>query len=500
MRRTALGRRLGLRGVRSSLNSPLFCSLPSPSRHDRAGRPPAVIDSFLTVKPANRVPANSNATRSVDGAWGKRLERCRERTRALLEGVDERVLRRAAGPHLGPILWDLAHLAVYEDLWGVGAVLGNQARITSNATAALYDAFEQPRHRRETLSMLELEQAFELQDRVRARTLEGLASASESTDPRLRIGGFVWHLLEQHELQHAETMLQSLARAGVRPGGDWPGGDWPGGDWASGDRDLERRPSVDGGPGPISDKARIGFDTATVAIGRDVGGPFDNEFSAHAVQIPAFELDRYPVTNRRYAEFVAEGGYDARELWTAAGWEWRCRCDVQRPLDWVTDASGALHVERFGTLQPLDAEEPVQHVSAHEADAFARYAGGRLPTEFEWERAAATCRPPDPESHSLARPSLGPRRLPTETGSGPLAMFGHVYEWTASEFTAYPGFIPYPYREYSSVFFDAGYRVLRGCSWAAWPGLARSTYRNWDRPDRRHLFAGLRLAWDVEGR
>jgi gamma-glutamyl hercynylcysteine S-oxide synthase len=241
----------------------------------------------------------------------------------------------------------------------------------------------------------------------------------------------------------------------------------------------------------------------------------DNERPAHEVDLPGFYLDKTPVTNRAYAEFVEDGGYEQKGLWDREGWEWIEEEGICAPKHWYQKGPHSWWTQRFGFDEPLNPKAPVVHVSWYEADAFARWAGKRLPTEAEWEKAASwdpdtgTKRlypwgdaPPTPEKANLDQLAFGPAEVGAypEGGSayGALGMIGDVWEWTGSEFTAYPGFESFPYKEYSEVFFDDGYRVLRGGSWATRHSVARETFRNWDLPQRRQIFAGLRCAHDVE--
>jgi iron(II)-dependent oxidoreductase len=239
----------------------------------------------------------------------------------------------------------------------------------------------------------------------------------------------------------------------------------------------------------------------------------DNEKPAHEVDLSSYLIDTVPVSNAAYRAFVEAGGYDDERLWTASGWRWRCESGKRSPAFWFRDA-GSWMRRRFARVEPLPDEEPVQHVCWFEADAYARWAGRRLPTEAEWEKAASW----DPDTRSKLRfpwgdeaPSddlanLGQRRYhPTASGSypagaspsGALQMVGDVWEWTSTEFTGYPGFRSFPYKEYSEVFFDDGYKVLRGGSWATDPLACRTTFRNWDHPIRRQIFSGFRTARDV---
>jgi iron(II)-dependent oxidoreductase len=238
---------------------------------------------------------------------------------------------------------------------------------------------------------------------------------------------------------------------------------------------------------------------------------YDNELEPHAVELPAFRIDRAPVTNGEFAEFVDDRGYRSPKHWSAAGWEWREREDATAPLYWARGSYGWERV-RFGRREPITPWEPVQHVSYYEAEAFAHWAGKRLPTEVEWERAAGwhenegKFRYPWGQAWMGFEASLDRRRFaPAPAGSyaggvspvGCVQMGGDVWEWTSSTFEPYPGFLPFPYPDVSEVNFGNDVRVLRGGSWATDALVARTSFRRWDSPERRELFAGFRCARDA---
>jgi gamma-glutamyl hercynylcysteine S-oxide synthase len=336
------------------------------------------------------------------------LDTVREQTLALVGHLGDDELSRVLSPIMSPLVWDLAHIAAYEDLWLAHRHGGLE--LSRPDLAETYDAFETPRSVRGEIELLDPEQARAYLRDVRARSAQALAERGVGD-------GTIYELVLRHELQHSETMRQTMALAGLLPAGDRsrahsPEG-WVGqrlGPLASADASADEWIEVPAGP----------FE---MGAGPD-GFAYDNERPRHTVELPAFQIARRPVTNAswmRFGEGVAGGHPDA----------------------------------------------PVCHVSWFEAEAYAEASGARLPSEAEWEKAATR---------------------------GLLSGAGQVWEWTSSRFDGYPGFVAHPYREYSEVFFGGDYRVLRGGSWATSPRVGTVTFRNWDHPIRRQIFAGVRLA------
>ncbi|MGZ6883787.1 MAG: ergothioneine biosynthesis protein EgtB [Nocardioidaceae bacterium] len=421
------------------------------------------------------------------------LERVRQRSFGLTTTVlDEDELLAQHSRLMSPLVWDLAHVGNYEELWLLRAAAGIEAMRPE--LDSIYDAFEHPRAARPQLPMLRPDEAGDYIGLVRRKVLGALKDLRLDAGDPLLDDGFVFGMVLQHEHQHDETML---ATHQLRRG-------------------VPVLPDGDALPAPV---APVTTTEVVVPAGPFTMGTsadpwsYDNERPAHQRHLGAFAIDTTPVTNAAYRAFVEAGGYDDERLWGEAGWRWRCESGKRAPAFWIREGGSWLR-RRFGRVEPLPDAEPVQHVCWHEADAYARWAGRRLPTEAEWEKAAswdpatATKRrfPWGDDGPTPDRANLGQQRFrPVQAGSFPagaspygvLQMLGDVWEWTSSEFTGYPGFTSFPYKEYSEVFFDEGYKVLRGGCWATDPLAVRTTFRNWDHPIRRQIFAGFRTARDV---
>jgi iron(II)-dependent oxidoreductase len=413
------------------------------------------------------------------------LDDARQRTRALVAFLCEEDLERVHSPLMSPLVWDLGHIAAFEDLWLVHRYGGEP--MLREELADVYDAFETPRARRGDLPFLRTAEAHAYLDAVRERALAIVAQRGTGD-------GVLHELVVRHEQQHNETMLQTLNLArleGCEPAG-------------------RVDPSSVGG-------SHTGLELIDVPAGEfDMGAPasgfaYDNERPRRRAELPAYAIGRTPITNATFLHFVEGGGYERRELWSEEAWRWKQQYDITHPMNWTGDG----REWRLGRLEALHPDKPVVHVSWFEADAFARAHDVRLPTEAEWERAATW----DQETSGALRfpwgdadPAPGVHANVDQlafgtapvgafaAGASPcgcLGMVGDVWEWTSSEFGGYPGFSAFPYREYSEVFFGEGYRVLRGGSWATRARVATPTFRNWDHPYRRQIFSGLRIARDA---
>ena len=435
------------------------------------------------------------ATEALRAHFVEQLTEARARTLLLVASVSEADLRTQHNPLMGPILWDLGHIAHFEELWLLRQLEGE---VRFGEMPGLYNPFEHPRRVRGELALPGLAETLALLAEVRRDVLAALQRVEFQDESALLRDGYVYRMVLQHEHQHGETILQALklktgepyrAPRAVLP---------PPGQPVRGTRD-----------------GMVRFPGGEVEIGSDDrGGAYDNERPAHRVHLRPFWIDAAPVSNADYREFMADGGYAKRELWTDAGWAWLHEAGVEAPLFWGHGGDGGWRLREYDRVLPVPADHPVCHVCCHEAEAYARWAGKRLPTEAEWEAACrwdpdageARAWPWGEEPPTVAHANLDQLAFGTapvgayaqnRSPVGCYGMIGDVWEWTATDFHGYPGFRAFPYPEYSEVFFGDEYRVLRGGSWATRPAVARSTFRNWDYPIRRQLFSGFRCARNV---
>jgi gamma-glutamyl hercynylcysteine S-oxide synthase len=420
----------------------------------------------------------------------RELTLARDRTLRLVEFDDVELLRQY-DPLMSPLVWDLAHIGWQEELWLLRGNDGRRPGMLPPAVEGLYDAFVHSRASRVDLPLLPPEDARVYCRTVRSKSLDALDALPHEdgtgVDPT-----FVFGLAVSHENQHDETMLQAL--------------------------NLRTGPAILGRGAPLP-PGRPGVAGTSVPV---PGGPYvlgvtaaqeplslDNERDAHVVDVPSFRIGRVPVTNAEWRDFIADGGYREPRWWSDRGWSHRQEAGLVAPKFWNADGTRT----RFGHVEDIPADEPVQHVTYFEAEAYAAWAGGRLPTEMEWEKACAW----DPSTGRRRRfpwgaseptnalANLGGEALrPASVGAYPAGasaygaeqMLGDVWEWTTSPLRPWPGFTPMLYEQYSQPFFDGDYKILRGGAWSVAPSILRPSFRNWDHPIRRQIFSGVRLAWD----
>ncbi|MDX1885889.1 ergothioneine biosynthesis protein EgtB [Mycolicibacterium sp. 120270] len=428
---------------------------------------------------------------SARESLAQRLTKARARTLRLVE-FDDAELHRQYDPLMSPLVWDLAHIGWQEELWLLRANDARRPGMLSPDVERLYDAFKNPRASRVELPLMPPTDARAYCATVRDKALDDLDSLSDDDTE----AAFNFGLVISHENQHDETMLQAL-------------------NLRSGPSLLDRgSPLPPGRPGVAGTSVLVPGGTFVLGVDA-VTEPesLDNERSAHEVDVPAFRIGRVPVTNGEWRNFIDDGGYREARWWSPRGWSYREKAGLTAPQFW-NDCELAGTRTRFGHIEDIPDDEPVQHITYFEAEAYAAWAGARLPTEIEWEKACAW----DPDAAARRRfpwgateptPALvnlgGGALRPAPVGAYPAGasaygveqMLGDVWEWTSSPLRPWPGFKPMLYDLYSQPFFDGDYKVLRGGSWAVAEDILRPSFRNWDHPIRRQIFSGVRLAWDV---
>jgi iron(II)-dependent oxidoreductase len=402
------------------------------------------------------------------------VDEARSRTLVLAQDLSDEQLM---GPRLkivNPLRWEIAHVAWFQEKWVLRHASGRPP-IRADADA-LWDSGAIPHDTRWDLPLPSRADSLAYMEEVRRRVQE-----------RLRTGPPVPELLYfarycvHHEDMHDEAFTytrQTLGYPAPRLGAD--GAATP--------------------AGPLPGDA--GVPGGVLRLGAEPGEPFvfDNEKWAHEVEVEPFAIARAATTQAEFAAFVDDGGYRRRELWSDEGWSWRTAAGADHPVYWRRDAGGWQRRD-FDRWVGLEPHRPVIHVCWHEAQAYCRWAGRRLPTEAEWEAAAGESRfpwgdaPPTPEHANLDWRAMGcvdVGALPAgDSAVGCRQMIGNVWEWTSSEFAPYPGFVADAYRDYSQPWFRT-HRVLRGGAWTTRSRLIRNTWRNFYTPDRRDVLAGFR--------
>ena len=423
------------------------------------------------------------------------MQDTRNRTLELVHDLNDEQLMGPMLPTVNPLRWEIAHTAYFYEyfilrqLYGFASVLGDRAdQLYDSIAVAHDDRWDLPLlTRAETLSYMQA--VFDrLAERLGDGNNDGMATEQDS---------FIYQFGIFHEDMHGEAFLwgrQTLA--------------YPTPSLAIA-TDVSRERAV----GPHSGWAAVPGGTFALGAARNAPFLFDNEKWGHAVAIEPFEIAKAPVTNQAFQAFVDGGGYNREAFWEAEGWAWRQEAAAAYPVYWLSDGPGKWLLRRFERTLPLPADEPVIHVNWHEAIAYCRWAGQRLPTEAEWEAAALgetaadgtlaaakRCYPWGTAPPNSARANLDGRALgPIDVGAlaagdsafGCRQMLGNVWEWTADTFQPFPGFSADAYKEYSEMLFGHT-KVLRGGAWTTRGRMIHGTHRNFFEPHRRNVFAGFR--------
>ncbi len=416
------------------------------------------------------------------------LRAVRAKTLRLLEQTPERFLKLRVHDFYSPIGWHFGHIGMTEEAWTLCNALG---RPPVNCALSFLFANLPENPKDDRVHLPSREQIIAYLAQTRRASLAALNCADLSSKLPLLADGYAWEFALQHECQHLETIAELLQLICKQEGVS---------------TDFPAQQEFD--PPAATQMMRLAG--GTFRMGSNWRHGYDNEKCEHNVEVSPFSLDRLPVTASQWVQFIDRDGYNREELWSAAGWEWRTREGASCPEYWVRHGNGYAYFSAVG-LRAIQPNEPVSSVSWFEADAYARWIGKRLPTEAEWEFAAAW----DANTKGMRRypwggaaPSPGQANfglnnwhaLPAglrNSGSsslGLLDMAGNVWEWTASPFVPYPGFEAFPYDGYSKEHMDGAHFVCRGGSWATAAPILRCSFRNWYVPTYRQGFLGVRCA------
>ena len=410
------------------------------------------------------------------------LQSARLRTRTFTQDLEGAQL---FGPKLAivnPVLWELGHVAWFQERWCL-RLRPDESLSESllGGADALYDSASVAHDSRWDLPLPNLKATLDFQDRVLEKVLARIER--EPDNPWFL---YFVQLALFHEDMHAEAFHYTRQTLGYA------------------DPLASATPDAGEGKGALQGEAEMAGGTFLLGAFRNSGFHFENEKWAHRVEVRPVRIERAPVTNKQYLEFVRDGGYRRSDWWSAEGWLWREKAQAEAPRYWA-EKGGAWMERRFTDWVGLEEELPVLHVNWHEANAYCRYSGRRLPSEAEWEYAASFCgdsgkrRYPwgDAASDGTHANLDAKGRVPAaafaagDSFGGCRQLLGNVWEWTSSPFVPYPGFVCDPYREYSEPWFGT-HKVLRGGSFSTPARLVHNTWRNFYAPDRGDVFAGFR--------
>jgi iron(II)-dependent oxidoreductase len=396
------------------------------------------------------------------------------------------------GPRLGivnPLLWEIGHIAWFQERWALRHL--RKQKPLMEGGDLFYDSAEVAHDTRWDLLLPTRMQTLVYMETILSRVVNLLGQGPREDDE------IYFHLLATfHEDMHDEAITYTRQTLGYSaPRFETASNGSPEGGFLEGDAEV---------PGG---KFKLG---ATP----DLRFVFDNEKWSHEVEVKPFRIARMVVTNGAFAEFVEARGYKKRDYWSEEGWAWKERARAEQPVYWQRETGGRWFQRTFDAILPLRESLPVLHVNWFEAEAYCHWAGRRLPSEAEWEMAASAepkangtemmerkrrfpwgDDPPTPERANLdwnGGGCLDAAALPAgDSAFGCRQMIGNVWEWTASDFYPYPGFVVDPYKEYSQPWFG-NHKVLRGGCWTTRSRLIRNTWRNFYMPDRRDVWAGFR--------
>lgn len=425
------------------------------------------------------------------------MRQARDKTSWLFEHVPDEFLKTRVHDFYSPVGWHFGHIGMTEEYWTIVRALDGRPR--DEAISFLFANLpENPKDNRRYLPSRQ--QIVDYLAATRSSAFDALDAADLLNHDPLIYDGFAWEFAYRHECQHQESIAELLQLVQQASAGGPFRSEIP---WKC--TCEEERAFIPGGE---------------FVMGTDDLHAYDNEKRAHRVRVKPFELDVRPVTTFAWSEFMIDGGYYRKNLWSEEGWAWRKKEDADRPEYWAKDVEGAGFI-CFGPLgaRSIHPDEPVMGISWHEAQAFARWIGKRLPSETEWEFAAryqpstsiGSTGPESPSSEfpwgdhapneSLAQfglnswgPDLVGNHPDGASAFGVRDMAGNVWEWCSTPFLPYPGFEAFPYDGYSREHMDGKHFVCRGGSWATAAPNLRSSFRNWYVPTYRQGFLGLRCA------